>query len=53
VQTSGAGHDGFFYFENMLVETGMLMSACSLLQFCTIMMGGGLPVSTVGLTVAM
>jgi hypothetical protein len=24
VQTSGAGHDGFFYFENLLVKTGML-----------------------------
>jgi hypothetical protein len=43
----------FCYFENLLVETGMLMSACLVLQFCTVAMGGGRHVSTVGVTTAM
>jgi hypothetical protein len=42
----------FSYFENLLVEMGILMSACPLVQFCTVAMEGGLPVSTVGVTVA-
>jgi hypothetical protein len=42
----------FFYFENLLVETGMLISVCLLVQFCTGAAGSGLPVSTVGVTIA-
>jgi hypothetical protein len=38
----------FFYFKNLLVETRMLMSTCPLLQFCTVVTGGGMAVSTVG-----
>jgi hypothetical protein len=43
----------FCYFENLLVETGMLMSACLVRQFCTVAMGGALHVSTVGVTIEM
>jgi hypothetical protein len=33
MQSSGVGHDEFFfYFENMLVDIGMLTSSCLLLQ---------------------
>jgi hypothetical protein len=32
MQSSGVGHDEFFfYFENMLVDIGMLTSSCLLL----------------------
>jgi hypothetical protein len=49
MQSSGAGHDEFFFnFKNLLVETGMLL----LLQFCTTVTGGDLPVSTLGVTAA-